>query len=1057
MKKIKTYAKTTLCIAMSAAMLFMDMGIPVLATEDTQQEETEQAQEIQNEEFAEYDSTEADETETVTVQTTVEEERTEEIKTEEIKTEEIKTEEMIPEEVLTEELSIEEAETEVEESVQNLASSGADIANGEYKENGSSLTWVIDKNGKLTVEGIGDFAETQYKPWHDNAKDIKSAVIKVTGLGNASNMFADCENLKSVDFSDWHMFSVTNMREMFSGCEKLTSLDFSGCDTSNVTNMSNMFYHCTSLTSLDLKGFNTKHVTDMREMFSECFNLKSVNLSSFYTGGVTDMNGMFFNCESLTSLDLSGFDTSNVYDMQYMFGGCYSLTSLDLSSFDTKRVMQGTGLVETDKAYALTKIYTPRNLNVSVTLDGNWYDVEGNIYTELPKGRTDSILLCKDTPITVKSKVKISGIEIKNSIYDKIPASYTGTAKVEANGTDVTGTVKLNYIYSGTQADGSAYSNTKKAPVNAGNYKLTVSVSEDNDDYTGSVEYSFAIAKAPLTITACDLGLKTSASLPQEKDYNYGTTGLLEGDSLITEPKVTCNVVNTATAGTYIITVSNADAGMNYAITYKNGTLTVSENGETAVYYTVTFSLSGHGSNITNTGIKGGSLIKKPQDPLAKGYTFTGWYKDAICTDLWDFDKDTIESDIIIYADWTANGTGGDDDWKDKDDSSYSYSKRKDLKTSVNASIADIKAKVYDGNAYEPVVKVTATVDGKNTTLTEGADYRVIYQNNTNVGDGKVIVKGNGIYKGEIEQSFKISPKPVKKLKVLTGDVVENANLATLPIYVYDGTKRLQQGQDKDYILSATQSVKGGIQVEVKGVGNYEGTVTATLIVHENGTQLITAENVKLDKTIVAYTGKAVKPEVTVTVNGGTLTNKDYKVQYQNNKDAGTAYVIVTGKGAYKGKAVVPFTIKAETIVSSNDLTIKEIPAKTYNGKLQKPSVSVTIKKNGKDKKLSKKDYTIVYQNNLHAGEATVIVKGKGNYANLRATANFTIIPQQITKASLKGTQNNLTLIYNKHDLKVETDYGKPVYGTEEKNKVKVTITGKGDFIGTMTKKIKTK
>ncbi|MDE7267328.1 MAG: hypothetical protein K2N89_07685, partial [Lachnospiraceae bacterium] len=183
----------------------------------------------------------------------------------------------------------------------------------------------------------------------------------------------------------------------------------------------------------------------------------------------------------------------------------------------------------------------------------------------------------------------------------------------------------------------------------------------------------------------------------------------------------------------------------------------------------------------------------------------------------------------------------------------------------------------------------------------------------------------------------------------------------------------------------------------------------------------------------------------------------DYKVQYQNNKDAGTAYVIVTGKGTYKGKAVVPFTIKAETIVSANDFTIKEIPAKIYNGKLQKPSVSVIIKKNGKDKKLSKKDYTIVYQNNLHAGEATVIVKGKGNYAGLRATGNFTINPQQIKKVSLKGIKNNLTLTYNKQNLKVGTDYEKPVYGTENKNKVEITITGKGDFTGTMTKKIKTK
>lgn len=33
-------------------------------------------------------------------------------------------------------------------------------------------------------------------------------------------------------------------------------------------------------------------------------------------------------------------------------------------------------------------------------------------------------------------------------------------------------------------------------------------------------------------------------------------------------------------------------------------------------------------------------------------YTFDGWYKDSGCTREWDFEKDTIESDTIIYAKW---------------------------------------------------------------------------------------------------------------------------------------------------------------------------------------------------------------------------------------------------------------------------------------------------------------------------------------------------------------------------------------------------------------------
>lgn len=673
------------------------------------------------------------------------------------------------------------------------------------------------------------------------------------------------------------------------------------------------------------------------------------------------------------------------------------------------------------------------------------------------------------TTTETKKEAVISGIEIKDSTYNKLPVSYTGTAKVSAeDNTDITNTVKLTYTYSGTQADGSAYAATAAAPTNAGSYKLTVAIASDNADYTGSKEYSFTIAKAPLTITARDMGLKIGADLPKKEDYRYDTAGLLEGDQLTTEPTFTCNIASTNTAGTYDITVSGADAGMNYEITYKNGTLTVSEAGESTNYYTVTFSLSGHGSDITNTGVKEGSLLEKPQNPQADGYTFTGWYIDQSCTVLWDFAKDTVASDTILYAGWTKNGTSGGDNG---DDSPYDDSERINL-SSVSGTISNIKAKVYDQNAYEPVVKVTVTEGKKKITLTEGADYSVTYQNNTNAGEGKVIITGNGIYKGQIEKTFTISPKPVKKLKVLTSAIVGTAQTASSAVYVYDGTKRLTE--NVDYELSNIQPVKNKtdiVQVTVKGKSNYDGEVITKITVYESGTdlsKLITPDNVtlapensaksaaKADQSEYAYTGKAVKPAVKVIIDGTELTNKDYKVQYQNNKDAGTAYVVVTGKGAYKGKAVIPFTIKAETVANANDFSIKAIKDATYNGKLQKPAVKVTIQKNGKTKNLSKKDYIVTYENNFHAGTATVTVTGKGNYAGLSATKTFNINPQQIKKASLKGVKNALTLTYNKRTLKEGTDYEPPVYGQENKNKVSVTIKGKGDFTGEMTKTVKT-
>ena len=51
---------------------------------------------------------------------------------------------------------------------------------------------------------------------------------------------------------------------MFSNCENLTSLDVSNFNTQNVTDMSAMFNECSNLTSLDVSKFDTKNITDMR-------------------------------------------------------------------------------------------------------------------------------------------------------------------------------------------------------------------------------------------------------------------------------------------------------------------------------------------------------------------------------------------------------------------------------------------------------------------------------------------------------------------------------------------------------------------------------------------------------------------------------------------------------------------------------------------------------------------------------------------------------------------------------------------------------------------------
>lgn len=73
------------------------------------------------------------------------------------------------------------------------------------------------------------------------------------------------------------------------------------------------------------------------------------------------------------------------------------------------------------------------------------------------------------------------------------------------------------------------------------------------------------------------------------------------------------------------------------------------------------------------------------------------------------------------------------------------------------------------------------------------------------------------------------------------------------------------------------------------------------------------------------WTGKQIKPEVKVNYKGTDLVkNEDYLLSYKNNIDAGTAKIVIEGKGDYKGKASVNFEIvgidfKKECIVSINN------------------------------------------------------------------------------------------------------------------------------------------
>lgn len=71
---------------------------------------------------------------------------------------------------------------------------------------------------------------------------------------------------------------------------------------------------------------------------------------------------------------------------------------------------------------------------------------------------------------------------------------------------------------------------------------------------------------------------------------------------------------------------------------------------------TVTFE-SGGGTQVPDQIVQYGEKIKEPEEPTREGYSFNGWYSDLDRTTLWNFDSDTVQGNMTLYAGWLEGST----------------------------------------------------------------------------------------------------------------------------------------------------------------------------------------------------------------------------------------------------------------------------------------------------------------------------------------------------------------------------------------------------------------
>ena len=162
----------------------------------------------------------------------------------------------------------------------------------------------------------------------------------------------------------------------------------------------------------------------------------------------------------------------------------------------------------------------------------------------------------------------------------------------------------------------------------------------------------------------------------------------------------------------------------------------------------------------------------------------------------------------------------------------------------------------------------------------------------------------------------------------------------------------------------------------------------------------LVATDITLDQTHFEYTGEEIRPNVTVRVKDLLLTlDQHYSLEFKNNVEVGEAAVVVTGiaTGGYIGTVEHPFFIDPKTsdesipdliTIIGTDVLIDGTEF-TFTGEAIEPGITVTVA--GKELTAGE-DYTLVYEDNIQPGTASVTVTGvadKGYTGSV--TIHFTI------------------------------------------------------------------
>ena len=308
---------------------------------------------------------------------------------------------------------------------------------------------------------------------------------------------------------------------------------------------------------------------------------------------------------------------------------------------------------------------------------------------------------------------------------------------------------------------------------------------------------------------------------------------------------------------------------------------------ETEDKFTVTFNVQGHGTAPASVEVEEGGKVTKPTDPSADGWTFGGWFKEAACTNAWDFANDTVTANVTLYAKWTENGGGETTDYGTEDSP-----------LSVSDALAVIEKEcTTDGSLTKQRIYCVGLISAVDNTFNydSGPCFEL------HVADKAVSTKVVHVYRVHCTEE--------QKANVVVGAEIKFSGFAK---NFKDELEFVDNGQEACSILTVTApSGEDAVTGVTFNATSYEVAVGATAKVAAT-VQPLTAGNKN-----VTYSLKEVSPAGCVTISGDTLTGVA----------VGSAKVVVTTEeGGFT--AEVPVSVVAATNYGTLDNPISVTAAK---------------------------------------------------------------------------------------------------------------------------------